>query len=54
LEIDFSLIKYLEEAVEAKQHKLIIAGIKKSWEDCFEKEPQILESQLQNGFSGTP
>ena len=41
MEIDFNSIKYLEEAVDAKQHKLIIAGIK-SWEDCLEKINRFL------------
>ena len=46
MEIDFNSIKYLEEAVDAKQHKLIIAGIKKSWEDCLEKNQQIFDCKI--------
>lgn len=43
---DFNSIKYLEEAVDAKQHKLITAGIKKSWEDCLEKNQHIFDCKI--------
>lgn len=46
MEIDFNSIKYLGEVVDAKQHKLIIAGIKKSWEDCLEKNQQIFDCKI--------